>query len=467
MGKDKKFTADKIDKEIINEFIFDNSKKLEDPETLRSYKYNLRKLSEFKRKNTDKKNIKELNEKDLRAFFNNNIYVKKGSWNSAGSRIIPFYRWKYKLPKRQRPPNLYWYENQSEHYRKRLKDPHRKKKLLIFPDEYEEIIKKSNDRYGQNKAIWELYYISGFRPEELPSMFIEDVEIDKKDNIVYVSCPKSKEYPRRIPLMEDPINFKRYLGNHPDKNNKKAPLFFNFKSLDKPLDISAIQERFRNVRKGIKETLVIKSFRKTRATIMFSSDDPEIKDYDNIGKYMGWSPKTVLDRAQEYKLTDMDDLKKALCKKPMISKDYDTIKEELEIIEDKQSDLIKQLTKDVNYYKGLYKDLIKRVDQRDEDFKILRNKNEESFKEISKVFNKTIVYDQFTKQNFDEYQNLYRKEKDGKLTKKEWDSWNKRATEYYNNYPNKIDFSNLDKVNEFRKQKQDEVKKLKLYDKLK
>jgi len=85
-----------------------------------------------------------------------------------------------------------------------------------------------------------------------------------------------------------------------------------------------------------------------------------------------------------------------------------------------------------------------------------------SLSDLSVVFNKTIAYDRFTTENIEEYNELRKKEKNGKLTKKEWNDWDKRANEYYENFSNKTNFTSHSKVEEFKKERFS-----KLYDKLK
>jgi len=345
--------ANDEDQKIINEYT--RYKKLKQPDvshnTIRSIDQTLRILSNFSIKFLNNKPIKTLDREDLMKFFENNKYGNKPSRNLYGSYIIPFYRWIEDLDKHSRPSNMKWFENSSSHKNKINRDENRKKKLFITSEAYNKIINYCEDIYGQNKAMWETYYLSGFRPEELQSMFIEDVTEDK-NNIVEVHCPKSKTFPRPVPLPEYPENLIRYIGNHPQKNNKNAPLWFTPKKSNKltPLTMSAIQRRWRRIRKDLKlePTLVIKSFRKTRASIMFNHPDPEINNDSNIAKYIGWEVSSVPSRRAEYNLTDYDDLKKAICKKQHTSKSYTTIEKENKTLKDKYEPIIKGLKTKLN-----------------------------------------------------------------------------------------------------------------------
>lgn len=375
MGIKKIFIANKENNNIIQDYLYYYKTKKPDcsENTIRSKKQALTKLADFLEHNTKHKSLVKASEKEMLDFFNNPKYVPRGSWNLIGINIIPFYRRLYNLDKHTRPDNMKWFETTSDRAKKRNIDPHRKDKLLITTEEFNKIMEYSNDFYGQNKAIWETYYLSGFRPEELTSMNIEDVREDK-DNVIWISCPKSKTYPREIPLPEYPENLIRYIGNHPHKNIKKEPLWFAMKGSTKfeRLAMQSIRERFRKMREKLKlkPTLNIKSFRKSRATIFFSSENPKINNDTNIGKYFGWSPSTVIYRREEYNLTNKEDLKKAICKKPKKSLYYDTIKSNLEKIQNEYEPIIKNQQKEID-------DLKNKLIELKEDYKKL---SEEAFK---------------------------------------------------------------------------------------
>lgn len=356
-GFKKIFKANESNSDLIEKYL--SFYKIKKPEaskhTIRSKRQALEKLSHYLENNTEHKSLDKAIEKDMLNFFGNDEYVTIGSRNQIGIHIIPFYRWKLGLYKKERPPNMRWFETTSKQAKKRNKDPHRKEKLYITAEDYEKMTNYSKDVYNQNRAIWETYYISGFRPEELQSMSIEDVIINN-DNSVNVVCPKSKTNPRNITLVIYPDNLIRYIGNHPQRKNKKAPLWFHLTSSNKlnQLSMEAIRRRFRDMRKdlGLKNTITIKSFRKTRASKFFQSDNKKINDNSFIAWYMGWDEHTVVERRKEYNLIDNEDFKKAIIKEPMIPKDYDRLEKDLETYDskykpklDKQEKRIKDLEK--------------------------------------------------------------------------------------------------------------------------
>ena len=396
----KTFISNKQNNTLLEKYIIYYKAKKPDSSkhTIRSKKQALTKLADFLENNTKHKSLKNPSEEEMIKFFNNSKYVPNGSHNLMGLHIIPFYRWINNLDKHTRPNNMKWFETSSKRTKLKNNDPHRKDKLLITTEDYEKIINNSNDTYNQWKAIWETYWLSGFRPEELTSMNIEDVKEDK-DHIVEVSCPKSKTYPRTIPLTEYPYNLMQYLGNHPKKNNKTAPLWFITKGATKlqKLDISSIQHKFRELKNtlNLKPTLTIKSFRKTRATILFS--DKEITD-KKIGQFMGWQPSTVIFRRQEYELSNTEDLKKVICKKPIIPKSFDSINKDLTQLENKYIPIIKKQDKKIKEQEKEIKKLNNNLKENKEilatnreDFKIKINDMNEK---IHNLINKTFVENQ-------------------------------------------------------------------------
>lgn len=402
----KIYKANKENYVIIEEYL--KFKKAKKPNItihgIRQITQSLEKLSHYLQKNTKHKSLRKASKEEMIDFFNKSITLS--SWNNHGNNIIPFYRWLEDLDKHTRPSNMKWFESTNARAKQRNNDPHRKDKLLLTTDEYNQIMDYSKDFYGQNKAIWETYYLSGFRPEELTSMNIGDVREDE-DNNVWVSCSNSKTYPREIPLPDYPENLIRYIGNHPRKNNKNAPLFFSFNGSRKltRLNILRVEQRFRKIKikLKLKPTLNIKSFRKTRATIYFASDDLKINNDTTIAKMMGWSPQTVYQRRQEYNLTNKDDLKNAICKKTMTSISYDTIKSKLDNYESKFEPKIKELEKKNKELEYELKETKKSLDTSREDLKNFKDDIRQKINELSDTKGK--FYKNFIDRNINEIKN--------------------------------------------------------------
>ena len=85
------------------------------------------------------------------------------------------------------------------------------------------------DIHGQTNAIWETYYLSGVRPEELPQLQMKHI-IKDNNGIISIKFIDSKSMAREIPLPQTPYKLLEYIEMHPQKNNKEAPLFFPLKN---------------------------------------------------------------------------------------------------------------------------------------------------------------------------------------------------------------------------------------------
>jgi integrase len=469
MKKETKiFKADKKNTKIIEDYLsYYKAKKPNHSErTIRSIKSSLEHLASFLQDKTSHKTLKPApNERIMLNFFNDRYYVPLGSYNLMGQNIIPFYRYVNKVGKHSRPKNMDWFESTSERTKKRLRDPHRKEKLLLTIEEYEEIMRYSKDFYGQNKAIWETYYLSGFRPEELQSMTINDVNeiIDENNNaVVWISCPKSKTYPREICLPEYPENLMRYLGNHPLKNKKDAPLWFILKgSIDfKQLEMKSIRRRFDQMKKNLnlKKTLTIKSFRKTRGTILFNTG----KDTTTIGKYMGWDENTVAIRRKEYNLYNKEDLKKNIISEPMKSKSYDTIKTDLDRMENRYKPIIEKQINEIKDLKKRLNDNEKVLSDNRQEFKDtkeeLQNNISLVIQEFSNVVNKVwFSSNKLHRKKLEKMDLKYKKlYKEGKLTKEEYvNKFKEEADKYYEKSPKAFNLNKIDDLKNLKKNAKD------------
>lgn len=262
------------------------------------------------------------------------------------SRIICFYKWLFKLEDNDRPSIMKWYRYSKTSERERQKDPNIKKEL-IEEEEYSIIIQKVKMDLRMS-ALYETLYLSGARPNEICNMKIEDVINDMGKISLMVT--DSKSIPREIPLTEKPSLLLRWLENHPYKDKKNAWLFISLDRRFKNRNIkaSSVSEKFKKLVKtlDVKQSLILYSFRKTRATIMFNQgfDDKE------MGLLFGWKPHTVIDRRKEYDLRGLEDLKNKVFKKVEIYKTRDELVEENIKMEDKFEKEIEELK---NEMKGL------------------------------------------------------------------------------------------------------------------
>ena len=273
-------------------------------------------------KSIGNKNFKDVKEDDLKEFF---VDIKNFILRDHySSRIICFYKWLFKLKDDERPEIMKWYKYSKNSERERQKDPNIKKELIL-PEEYAKIIQKVKMDL-RISALYETLYLSGARPDEVCNMKIEDVINDEGKISIVVN--KSKSIPREIPLTEKPNLLIRWLENHPNKDNKKAWLFptLDRRFKDRHIIASSVSEKFKNLIRQIdvKKTLILYSFRKTRATIMFNQgyDDKE------MGQLFGWKPHTVIDRRQQYDLRGLEDLKKKIFQKAEVYKTRKELEEE-------------------------------------------------------------------------------------------------------------------------------------------
>jgi integrase len=119
-----------------------------------------------------KKPLKDVTEQDLQEFFSKENILNRLTADLYAVRIVNFYKWLFKLKKRQRPAIMEWYEYQTKQQKNKSKDPNAKEKYFVLPEDYEKLIKYSLN--FQEKTLWEIMYLSGARPSEILTMNISD-----------------------------------------------------------------------------------------------------------------------------------------------------------------------------------------------------------------------------------------------------------------------------------------------------
>lgn len=308
------------------------------------------------------KNLAEATEQDLRNYFK--TVKAKSTKNLFGIQVIMFYRWLFKLEGKKRPENMIWFEFITQDQKDRKSDPEGVKKFFITPEEYKNILEACRDKYGMWEAIFETYYLSGARLSEVQSMTIEDVKI-KNDN-VSVRLRNSKSKPRDVPLCKYPELLIRWLGNHPDRNNKKAPLWICLanKSFGTKITPRGISGKLWLLKKGIdiKESISMHCFRKTRATIMFnerSKDGGLVYSDSHLALFFGWKPHTVVERRQQYDLTTQEDLKNLIFENNNSTiETYDIIKQQKERLENEYQKKMEKATKEIDELKDTVETLM-------------------------------------------------------------------------------------------------------------
>jgi site-specific recombinase XerD len=302
--------------------------------TLKNKEYVLNRLGKF----LDKQNttFKKATPEQMQDYFKT---IKAFStYNMMGTTILRFLGWLFNLEKGIKPKNMKWFHFISKKRMRKEADPKALEKHIITPEEYNKILDASRDKFGEYEALWEVYYLSGGRLDEPISMLIEDVIINGKN--VSVAFPRSKTIPRVVPLCEYPHRLIRWLGNHPQRENPKAPLWINVHNEENvPLSTHTIQNTFYNLKKkiGIKDTLCVKAFRITRATIMFSKRSPDgglIFSDKQMADFFGWQVETVPQRRAQYDMTDKKVLSKIIFDGITTTpQNYDILKQEKEAME--------------------------------------------------------------------------------------------------------------------------------------
>lgn len=354
----------------------------------------LRKLAHY----ANNKSILDKN-LDMKGFFNNPKYIpSQETAQPLFSAINKFDQYQFNLLPRERSERLRWYRKQTNQQKNKNKNREEEiKDKFITPEEYESLL-NSCTRI-QSKAMWETFYLSGARPDEILSMTVDSLIESKKGWEIRIK--RSKTAPRNIVLFGIPTNLIKWSEQHPFKDNQNSPLWFSETNVNygEPYkNTSAISARLkydinRANRKGIKirDTTTPKCFRATRATLMIGArtkdggimySDPE------IALYFGWSLKEIFARKQDYDLTPYEDLKNRIfsqIQKPKskeeleienkmlslnIENDNFKIKEELEIVKSKLEHA-RQFSEDMKNDRDV---IIKLKDEYEKRFKVIGEK---------------------------------------------------------------------------------------------
>jgi len=357
MDHRKKHSISYANKKLINEFIEFYISHPRRPNTVKSMKNTLYKLATF----VDPKYLKKL-DKELQEFFKS---VSIGSYNLYGTQIKMFYRWCYTIDSRDSPPSMRFFRNASKLSKRKNQDPN-PKRYLITPELYQRILDQCKDKYGMWEGLFECYYLTGGRLNEVLSMNVDHVLIEHDGVTLYL--PQSKTKPRENALSEIPNLLIRWLNNHPRNNNPKVsarefievskgkniPLWVGVgnRNFSNRLSTSGVDGEITRIRKKLGHYFSCKYFRITRATILFnlrSKDGGLIYDDTRISLFMGWTPEQVASRRREYDLTGYDDLKKfQYAQVQNTIKDYDVLEYENKELVKKQQIEIDELKEQVS-----------------------------------------------------------------------------------------------------------------------
>ena len=294
--------------------------------------------------NDSDKHFKDINEQDTMKYLKQ---LSLGSKTQYSTTIINFFKWY--LDTKERPKCMKWFEYPSKDLLVQKSDPDREKHL-ITDEEYAKIIQYTK-RTPKWSALYETLYLSGGRRDEVNNMKFKDVSRLVTEGII--TLRKSKTIPRTIALNGNPEQLIRWIEQHPTQN-PNDPLFpsdARTNSCGQMLSVS-INKNFEVLKNklDIKQALTPHSFRKTRATIMFSSRNPTYDDSE-IAKYFGWKPHTVVERREQYDLrTEKDLQKKVRGAQPKIQ-DFDTVKAERDTVVNKLMKQMEAMREEINILK--------------------------------------------------------------------------------------------------------------------
>ena len=131
MAAHKKYFLMEDNLEIINKYANFRRSCKKAKKTITSEILHLNRLANF----LGKKNLKDATKEDLQAFFRTVDNLKTHSL--LGTIFIQFYRWicntysNIEIERRERPPNMKWFEHATEKQKRRISDPDKKKFLII------------------------------------------------------------------------------------------------------------------------------------------------------------------------------------------------------------------------------------------------------------------------------------------------------------------------------------------------
>ncbi|MCJ7570325.1 MAG: hypothetical protein MUO82_00385 [Candidatus Thermoplasmatota archaeon] len=297
------------------------------------------------------KNIKELSKQELQEFFSNEKEIPEiSSKDRYATHLNNFYQYAFELERRERYKTMKWFIHQAKSKKRKSMTQEEKKKQFITREEYEQLI--NSPISIQSKAMWEMYYLCGFRNGE-PIGKEKDIVNDstKEYNELCqriqdfteietgyeMTIHESKTIPRTIAFCETPTHILYWLRNHRNKTNKNNPLWFSEsnKNYGKPFRRpSAINSKLEtDLRKAkfseerIKQ-LSPQNFRATRASIMFgkrTKDGGLLYSDSQMATFFGWDVAQLPTRRIQYDLSSYEELRKIIHAESTKQKNYETL----------------------------------------------------------------------------------------------------------------------------------------------
>ncbi len=166
------------------------------------------------------KDIKKINDKEISKFLSK--FQKLSTRNLNLITLREFYRWYYKLEKKDQLPDcIKDFEIATENAIRRQQT----KERMITEQEYKELLNGFVD--PQYKAIVQLQWTTGARISEILSINSDGVQDEGK--LIYITVKKSKTKTRTVPIPTDKYNvdniIKWAFEYQPFKDKKDKPMF--------------------------------------------------------------------------------------------------------------------------------------------------------------------------------------------------------------------------------------------------
>ena len=311
------------------------------------------------------KSLKEATTEDIQKYFSTITHPR--SYNRRGTILTAFYKWvdfgHYRS--RKIPERMDWFRYATrKDIRKQSQD---KADLIVTDEEYNKLINSAQDVFGMWQAVIESLNLSGGRRNEVAQMNVDDLIHDEERNIIKYRLTDSKTVPRTVPLCAHPRLTLRWLVNHPANENHISAREFIKQSKGKNIPLwvclstnyfgarikeTAFTERLCAFRKkgSIDKVITPQSFRRTRATIMFSKRDENgrvVYDDAQMAKYFGWQASSVPARREQYDMRSdeeiLNNMTRLINNSESFVFDYDLKKDDEERTTNEMQERIKKL----------------------------------------------------------------------------------------------------------------------------
>jgi site-specific recombinase XerD/ribosomal protein L40E len=222
-----------------------------------------------------KKDFDKANEKDIRRVVAEIEQSNYSAWTKKDFKVALkiFYRWLRKCKEDEYPEEVSWLKTTIS--KKDLKLP----ESLLTEEDIKALVNSALST--RDKALIFVLYESGARIGEICSLRIKDVSFDSYGSILIV---KGKTGARRVRLIASDSYLRRWIDEHPLRDNPEAPLWV--KSKKEPITYSAVSKIIKEAAKraGLKKRIHAHLFRHSRATFLAN-----YLTEAQLSQYLGWT----------------------------------------------------------------------------------------------------------------------------------------------------------------------------------